>query len=132
MKTAVEQHARLACVQFVGGQHRLQDFLEIHLAGIERVFAALYLGDVEDVVDDGQQVRGGVANEVRVLDDVGVLQTPLVVRAEQLGKADHRVERRAQLMAHVGDEFGFHLARELRLDARRVLGQPGAMTEDEC
>ena len=38
---------------------------------------------------------------------------PLLVLAEQLGEADHRVERRPQLMAHVGDEFGLDLARQL-------------------
>ena len=53
----------------------------------------------------------------------------LLVLAEQLGKADHRVERRPQLMAHVGDEFGFDLARQLGLDAGRVLGQPSLVPQ---
>ena len=42
-------------------------------ARVEPVRAALDRGNVEDVVDDGQQVGGCTANEVGVLDDLGVL-----------------------------------------------------------
>ena len=112
-----------------GGQRHLQDLVELDLAGIERVLAALHLGDVEDVVDDGEEMRGGVANEIGVFDDLAVLQAPLLMLAEQLGKADHRVERRPELVAHVGDEFGFDLARQLGLDARRVLGEPSLVPQ---
>src|SRR5438046_2802262 len=78
--------------------------VEIDFAGVERVVAALDLGHVENVVDDGEEMRGGVANEVRILDDFGVGQGPPVVLAQQLGKPDRGVERSPQLMAHVGDE----------------------------
>ena len=33
---------------------------------------------------------------------------PPLVLAEQLGKADHRVERCAELMADIGEKFGLH------------------------
>jgi hypothetical protein len=59
--------------------------------------------DIEDIVDHGEQVRGCVAWQNRW---------------------------RAQLMAHVGDEFGFYLAGELGFDARAVFGNPGAMAQD--
>ena len=67
---------------------------------------------------------------VGVFDDLGVRQPPLLMLAEQLGKADHGVERRPQLMAHVGDEFGLHLARQLGLDAGRMLGDARSMTQN--
>ena len=116
------RRGRVACLP-EGRQRRLQDLVELDLARIERVLAALHLGDVENVVDDGEQMGGGIADEVGVFDDlVRPSELALLVLAEQLGEADHRVERRPELMAHVGDEFGFDLARQLGLDARRVLG----------
>ena len=63
----------------------------------------LDLGDVEDVVHQLQEV----APRDQHVADVGAL---LVVELaedlllEQLGEPDHRVERRAQLVAHVGEE----------------------------
>jgi hypothetical protein len=101
-----------------GGQRHVQDLVEIHLAGIERVLAALHLGHVEDVVDDGEEMGGSIADEVGVFDDLGVHQRPLLVLAQQLGKADHGVERCPELMAHIGDEFGFDLACQRGLDPR--------------
>ena len=62
---------------------------------------------------DGEQVRGRVANEIGILDNLPILLPALLLFAEPLGKADDGVERRAQLMAHVGDDFGFYLAGEL-------------------
>ena len=54
----------------------------------------------------------------------------LLMLGEQLGKTDDRIERRLELMAHVGDEFGFHLAREFGLDAGGMLGNARAMTQN--
>ena len=68
----------------------------------------LDLGEVEDVVDDVPQ---GTASAV---DLVGVL--PLARRQgtvqHQLGHADHGIERRADLVAHVGQEHGLGLGRQ--------------------
>src|SRR3546814_2004581 len=76
---------------------RSSDLLE--LAGLD-------LRQVEDVVDQAQQVRAAV------VDVDGVLAVPLIAhRAEQLvlddlGEPDDGVQRRAQLVAHVGKEVG--------------------------
>jgi hypothetical protein len=68
--------------------------------------------------------RAGDAAEI-----VGVLAEAvgLGVFEQHLAIADHRVQGRAQLMAHARDEFGFRLARELRLLARagQLLGETG-------
>ncbi len=75
--------------------------------------AGLDLGDVENAVDQGQQVVG------RLLDIAGILVDSLRIgdlqRAQHVGKADDGVERRPQLMAHIGDEFGLGLGGELGL-----------------
>ena len=66
----------------------------------------------QDVVDGaggvgGRQQRSEpatVGGQAGVLDDVAFGERAAVVLGEQLGKADDGVERRAQLMAHVGQE----------------------------
>src|SRR6185312_2423565 len=102
---------------------------DVHLTPVHNGFAALNLRDVEDVVDDGKQVPGGVLDEVGVVGDLGGRKLPLVLLGEKLGEADDGVERRAQLVAHIGDELGLYLAGELGLDARRVLGNARPMTK---
>ena len=49
--------------------------------------------------------------------------------AEKLRKADDSIQRCSELMAHVGDEFGLHLARKLGLDAGRMLSEPGLVAQ---
>ena len=85
--------------------------LELHLARLD-------LRQVEDVVDQGEQVVG------RGEDVVQVLLLLLVHLAEQLllqdlGEADDRVQRRPQLVAHVGQEVGLVLGGDLQ--------RPGAL-----
>ena len=92
---------------------REEPALELHLTGLD-------LGQVEDVVDQREQVVG------RGEDVVQVLVLLLVHLAEQLllehlGEADDRVQRRPQLVAHVGQELGLVLGGDLEL--RAFLGQ---------
>ncbi len=76
---------------------------ELHAPGLD-------LGEVEDVVDQAQQVAP-------VHLDVGerLLQVRRNVAIEpveqHLGEPENRVHRRAQLVAHVGEEFRLRLAR---------------------
>ena len=125
----LEQHAGFSAISRNEEAEALSTSSRSTSRGSIDGFAALDLRDVEDVVDDGEQVAGGVVDEVGVVDDLVGRQLPLVLLGEQLGEADDGVERRAQLMAHVGDELGLHLAGELGLDARRVLGNARAMTK---
>ena len=71
---------------------------QVHLAGLD-------LGDVEDVVDHRQQVLAGGADLLQVGD---LLAAPVELRVleQHLAVADDGVERRAQLVAHLGQELG--------------------------
>ena len=73
----------------IGGQH-------IHAAGFD-------LGDVQHGVDQVEQVLGADQDLVQVL---GLLlgQHAFGFAADDAGEADDGVERRAQLVAHVGQE----------------------------
>ena len=83
------------------------------------------LRQIEDLVDDLQQVRAGIEDVV----DIGfvgrVVHRAMGAADHQLGEADDGVERRAQLMADIGEElrlgaigrFGAFLG-----DTQRVIG----------
>src|SRR5437867_1158409 len=77
---------------------------------VERHLAGFDLREVEDVVDQREQMLAAtedVADEPPLL--VGHLaQQPI---PEHFREADDGVERRAQLVRHVGEEFRFHAAR---------------------
>ena len=82
--------------------------------GIERQLAGIYLGEIENVVDDGEQ------RIARLGDDVGeglLARRELGLR-QKLGHAEHAVHRRADLMAHIGKEFGLGAIGRLGLEQR--------------
>src|SRR5690606_14120978 len=71
--------------------------------------AGLDLGQVQDVVDQGQKIVP------RRLDGAGVVdlflrQAPLGIVRQQLGQDQQRIQRRPQLVRHVGQEVGLVLA----------------------
>ena len=88
----------------------------------ELELARLDLGEVEDVVDDVQQVVGGAANELELLALDGIVGA----LERQLGHTHDAVHRRADLVAHVGEELRLGAGGLLRLPhrllQRRVLG----------
>ncbi len=71
--------------------------------------------EVENVVDDAEEMAAARRDIGGVADIAAVTERPEELRLHQLGEADHRIERRPQLMAHVGEE--------LRLGAARLLGR---------
>ena len=82
----------------------LEQRMEIHLFEVEAQVAGLDGGQVEDVVDQGMQALRGLD------DGLAVFQLPFVELAEvlvfeDLGETDDGVERRAELIGHVGDEL---------------------------
>ena len=101
--------------------------------------ARLDLGQVEDVVDQGQEVlsRGVDVLQILVLLLVQLAEHPL---AQDLREADDGVQRRPQLVGHVGQELGLVLAGDFELpalvldleeqacvlDGQRRLGREGA------
>jgi hypothetical protein len=92
-----------------------------HLAHVDDFFVEFVLvrldaRQIKYVVDDAQEMLGAVLDVLRI---VQISRRP--DRAEGLGshqvrEADDRVQRRTQLMAHVGEEFGLHAAGGLRVD----------------
>ena len=71
-------------------------------------FAGLDLGQVEQVVDQLRQVLGRLADEVDLLLLLG-RQVAVDAVQQDAGQRQDRVERRAELVAHVGEEARLHL-----------------------
>src|SRR6266851_932205 len=105
-----------------GSDRRLDQFANGNELFVEIGFACLYSREIEKTVDDVEQKYAGIMNVF------GVLRITLlcldVVELDDLRKADDGVERRAQLVRHVGKEFGFCEIRGLCFQHRflRVLG----------
>ena len=87
---------------------------EPQLADVDDHRARLDLGQVEDVVDQRQQV---VARRVDRLGELDLLgrQVAVGVLGELIGQDQQAVERRAQLVRHVGQELGLVLGGEGQL-----------------
>ena len=87
---------------------------QVHRLGVELDLAGLDLGEVEDVVDDGQQ------RIARCLDRLGVLLLLGVERRveQQPAHPDDRVHRRPDLVAHRREERALGLVRVLGGAAR--------------
>jgi hypothetical protein len=62
------------------------------------------------------RLRPAIADVARVFDVFGMADRAVKAALDHFGKADDGVERRAQFVAHMGDEFGFGA---LRLDRAR-------------
>nr|GEU28571.1 hypothetical protein [Tanacetum cinerariifolium] len=82
------------------GGHRMQHVIEFEPRRMRLHLPGLHLGQVEDVVQDAQQRLARRADHLQVARllgrDAGA--------AQQVGHAQHRVHRRAQFVAHVGDK----------------------------
>ena len=78
--------------------------------------ARFQLGEVEHVVDDRQQVVGRTFNGVQVI----ALSRVKLAFQRQAGKADHAIERRTQLVRHIGKEFRLNTCRFLGALFRQI------------
>ena len=94
-----------------------------HLEAFEVQFHLLRLdlGEVEDLVDEMEQVLGGIHDSLQV---IRRLRAAIGLRLGQqhLGEADDGRERCAQLVAHAGEEGTLRAVRALGLLAR-LLGE---------
>ncbi|MNS25485.1 hypothetical protein D3C72_573800 [compost metagenome] len=98
-------------------EHAAQAIGQTRHAGVLRnhfELARLDLGDVQNVVDQVEQIVAGGVNRLGKLDLFGA-EVVLWVLREQLGQNQRTVQRRAQFVGHVGEEFGLVLARALKL-----------------
>ena len=66
--------------------------------------ARFHLRHVEDAVDDRQQMLAGIVDQLGIFLALGRIQHQGLLLRDHLGEADDGVERRAQLMAHGGEE----------------------------
>ena len=76
--------------------------------------AGLDLGDVENVVDQVEQIVASRVDRLGEL-DLFVVEIAVAVFRQQLGQNQRAIERRAQLVAHVGKELGLVAAGALQL-----------------
>ncbi|MNC06261.1 hypothetical protein D3C75_537680 [compost metagenome] len=101
------------------GQGVLDQVAQVEGDAVEHQLAGLDLGEVEDLVDDPQQVVGGLLDSAQVVQ----LARCQLAFLQQVGETEDAVERGADFVAHVGQEFrldaaglqGF-LARHVQLD----------------
>jgi hypothetical protein len=98
------------------GQGVLQQVAQVERDMVEHQLAGLDLREVEDLVDDPQQVVGGLFDGAQVVE----LARGQFAFLQQMGEAENAVERRADFVAHVGQELGFDPARLQRFFARQV------------
>jgi len=82
----------------------------IEIDHVDFELARLDLGEVEDIVDDSEQCVAGRSNRFEIL----ALFRGHVRSQRKIGHADDAVHRRADLVAHVGEEFALRLARRFR------------------
>src|SRR5207248_9855517 len=86
----------------------------IERPALQRDAPRLDLSQVEHRVDQREQV---LAAGVDVPDELDVVGEQLLrLLQQELGEADHGVERRAQLVRHVGEEFGLQIVGATDLD----------------
>ncbi len=83
-----------------------QQFAEAERRRVKVDLAGFDFGKIEDIVDKGQQVFGSEFDRFDVLPLFGVQRSCF----QQARHADDRVERRADFMAHVGQEDAFKAA----------------------
>jgi hypothetical protein len=94
----------------------VEDLVEVEFPLLDGELAGFDLRVVEDVVDDAQQVLSG---PLRLLQVVALHPGEFGLERE-MGHADDRVHRRADLVAHVGEELALgHVGGVRRLACRQ-------------
>ena len=86
---------------FHQGRHRIDEVLQVDSDALEFELARLELGVVEDVVDDAQQLQRRLVRGRQVVALVGAQRR----RAHQFEQRHDAVQRRADLVAHGGEEL---------------------------
>ncbi|VVN08831.1 hypothetical protein PS659_03748 [Pseudomonas fluorescens] len=83
---------------------------------VEHQLAGLDFREVENLVDDAQQAVGGFFDGAQVVE----LAWGQLAFLQQVSETENAVERRADFMTHVGEEFGLDPARFQGFLARQV------------
>jgi hypothetical protein len=90
----------------VGRDHVGEDFVGRVGRRLDAEVARFDLGDVEDVVDQVEQLSAAVADRAEEFLPLAFV-TVVGAADQELGEAEDAVERRADFVAHVGEEFAF-------------------------
>src|SRR6266852_7562807 len=88
-----------------------EQFAQISLLQIQLHLARLDLRQVEYLVNEFKQMLASAVNLVKIRGGLAIAFI-LGVFKQDLTVADHRVQRRSQLVAHLGKEFGLGCARQ--------------------
>ncbi len=91
-----------------GPLHMLAKAGHRHVAELDRHGAGFDLRQIENVVDQAEQIGAGAVDGAREL-GLLLVEVALLVVGQQLRQDQQRIERRAQFVAHVGQEFGLVL-----------------------
>ncbi len=102
----------------------LDQAIQRHGLGPDIDMSRLDLREIENVVDEGQQI---VARRLDGLGEVDLFlaQIPLGIVGQQLGEDQRGIQRRAQFMAHIGEEIRLVPARLLQLARLQAQGGGG-------
>ena len=106
---------------------RLGYLADLHRADVHLQPSRLDLREVEDLVDEREQVLPAGVDGRRVLHFLRVERGARVLR-QQAGQDEHAVQRRAQLVRHVGEKLRLVAGDEREL-ARLVLQVAGALRQ---
>ncbi len=98
------------------GQGVLDQVAQVEGHALQHQLAGFDLREVENLVDDAQQAVGGLFDGRQVI----LLARGEIAFLQQVGETQNPVERRADLVAHVGEKLGFDPARFQRLLARQI------------
>ena len=93
---------------------------KIDLALLEGELVRLGLGEIQDVVDDREKVIAAGGDVLDVGGIVLVAERTEGLPVHDVREADDRVQGRAQLMAHIGEEFALGVVGLVGLDQKRV------------
>ena len=99
-----------------GADDLLDQRRQAHRFRTELELAGFDLRQVEHLVDEAEQMRAGTVHAAQRLRRLLGAEARRIGH-HHLGEADDGVERRAQLVAHVGEELRLVLARHLELAA---------------
>ena len=113
---ALERELFVGCQRLQRAANRLGNVLNAVIGKFEDKLAGLNLGQIEHVIDESEQVP---AVGLKAFEYAQHLLGRLAVSAicHQFGIAKNGIERRAQLVTHIGEELRFVLARLFELAA---------------
>ncbi len=111
-----EAQALVGGGRLVGGLQGGGQLLYVEVRRLKLHAARLDLGQIQDVVEHGQQGLARLADDAQTLALLGLQ----IAHGHDLRHGQHAVQRRPDLVAHIGQEVGFQnigrLGRVARLD----------------